>query len=416
MSSFTWFMARRLYSQGGGNRRASRSAIAIATAGVALGLAVMIVSISVVLGFKGEIQQKVTGIGSHIQVINYQSLYAVESQPIVISDSLCRALSQIPGVAHVQRFCLKSGMLKTDDSFQGVAFRGVDEDYDLTFLRANLVEGELPDRFSSAESTGQLVVSRKLASQLHLNVGSKVFAYFFDTTLRARRFTVAAVYQTHMNDFDANLVFCDYKTVHQLLGFEPDQSSGAEVNIADMNGLEAVQEAVADVVSHRQDDYGSYYTAPSVKETYSKVFAWLDLLDINIVVILLLMMAVAGFTAISGLLIIILERTQFIGVMKALGATNRSLRHLFIYYAIFIIGRGMLVGNLLGIGLCLLQQHFGLVPLDASTYYVSVVPILVSWPWVLLLNASVFVVATLALVVPSFLVSRIHPARSIRFE
>lgn len=416
MGNFTWFMARRLYSQRRGTRRASRSAIAIATAGVAIGLAVMIISISVVLGFKGEIQNKVTGIGSHIQVINYQSLYAVESQPIVISDSLCQVLYQTPGVAHVQRFCLKSGMLKTDNSFQGVLFRGVDEDYDLSFLRESLVEGDLAESFSSTENTGKLVVSRKLADQLRLHVGSKVYAYFFDNALRARRFTVSAIYQTNMNEFDANLVFCDYKTVHQLLGFEPDQSSGAEVNILDMKDLERVQVAVMDVVSRRQDHYGNYYTAPSIKDTYSKIFAWLDLLDINIVVILLLMIAVAGFTAISGLLIIILERTQFIGVMKALGATNRSLRHLFIYYAVFIIGRGMLFGNLFGIGLCLLQQWLGFVPLDASTYYVSVVPIFVSWPLVLMLNLLVFVVATLALIIPSFLVSRIRPARSIRFE
>ena len=414
--NFTWFMAQRLYSQGGGSRRASRSAITIATAGVAVGLAVMIIAISVVLGFKSEIQNKAAGIGSHIQILNYQSSYTAEHQPIVINDTLCSYLKRIPQVLGSQRFCQKSGMLKTDESFQGVVFRGIDEDYDLTFLRTSLTEGEIAKPFSSKENTGRLVISQRLARELNLHVGSRVFAYFFDKTLRARRFDIEAIYATNLEEFDSKLVFCDYKTAHQLSDYQDDQSSGAEVNIADLAQLDVVQSIVSDVVNHRQDHYGAYYSAPSIKDLNPHIFAWLDLLDVNVVVILLLMIAVAGFTTISGLLIIILERTQFIGVMKALGSTNRSLRHLFIYYAIFIIGRGMFIGNILGIGLCLLQKHLGLISLDASTYYVSQVPILLSWPLIVLVNIITFVVATLSLVIPSFVVSNIHPARSIRFE
>ncbi len=414
--NFTWFMAQRLYSQGGGSRRASRSAITIATAGVAVGLAVMIIAISVVLGFKSEIQNKAAGIGSHIQILNYQSSYTAEHQPIVINDTLCSYLKRIPQVVGIQRFCQKSGMLKTDESFQGVVFRGIDEDYDLTFLRTSLTEGEIAKPFSSKENTGRLVISQRLARELNLHVGNRVFAYFFDKTLRARRFDIEAIYATNLEEFDSKLVFCDYKTAHQLSDYQDDQSSGAEVNIADLAQLDVVQSIVSDVVNHRQDHYGAYYSAPSIKDLNPHIFAWLDLLDVNVVVILLLMIAVAGFTTISGLLIIILERTQFIGVMKALGSTNRSLRHLFIYYAIFIIGRGMFIGNILGIGLCLLQKHLGLISLDASTYYVSQVPILLSWPLIVLVNIITFVVATLSLVIPSFVVSNIHPARSIRFE
>ena len=376
----------------------------------------MIVSLAVVFGFKSQVEAKVVGIGSHIQVLNYQSLYNTESQPIVISDSLIHALEAIPEVHHVQRFCLKTGMLKTDDSFQGVAFRGIDECYDLAFLRQNLVEGSIEEPFSSAESTGRLVVSQRIARQLNLGVGSRVYAYFFDQNLRARRFSVEAIYATNLSEYDSRLVFCDYKTAHQLLSFESDQSSGAELSVNDMDLLPMASEHVMAVVNQTQDHYGAYYTSPTIKDSYPHIFAWLDLLDLNVLVILLLMIAVAGFTTISGLLIIILERTQFIGVMKALGSTNRSLRHLFIYYAVFIIGRGMLLCNILGLGLCLLQQHFGLVQLDPTTYYVSSAPILISWPWVLLVNIVTFLSAVLALVLPSFLVSRIQPAKSIRFE
>lgn len=414
--NFELFIARRLYSQGGSRRRASRSAIVIATAGVALGIAIMVLSVSVVIGFKHEVERKVTGIGSHIQIVNYQSLYDSESQPIVISDNLMQRLRRIPGVNSVQRFCTKTGMLKTDEAFQGVMFKGIDSDYDLTFLRGSLVDGEIDKPFSASQSTGNLAISKMLAQQLHLKVGSRVYAYFFDQNLRARRFTVTAIYETNLTEYDSRLVFCDMHTVHRLLGYETDQSSGAEITLSKMDYLPAASERVIRMVNHRQDRYGAPYSSPTIRDSYPHIFAWLDLLDLNVVVILVLMLAVAGFTTISGLLIIILERTQFIGVMKALGAANRPLRHVFLWYALMLVGRGMVAGNVLGIGLCLLQKWLGIVRLDAATYYVDHVPVLISWPLVLGINVVTLLLSALALLLPTFLVSRIHPARAIRFE
>ena len=376
----------------------------------------MVISVSVVLGFKYEVQRKVTGIGSHIQVVNYQSLYDTESQPIVISDKLLQHIRRIPGVTSAQRFCTKTGMLKTDDSFQGVMFKGIDADYDLSFLRSSLVDGEIAKPFSATQSTGSLVVSRMLAQQLHLQVGSRVYAYFFDDNLRARRFTVSAIYETNLTEYDSRLVFCDMHTVHRLLGYEADQSSGADVNLVDMEHLPAASERVMRMVNHQQDRYGSPYSSPTIRDQYSHIFAWLDLLDMNVIVILVLMLAVAGFTTISGLLIIILERTQFIGIMKALGAANRPLRHVFLWYALMLVGRGLVVGNVLGIAFCLLQQHLGLIHLDAATYYVDSVPVLLSWPWVIAINVITLLLSTLALLLPTLLVSRIRPARAIRWE
>lgn len=414
--NFELFLARRLYRQGSTGRRASRSAIVIATSGVALGIAIMVLSVSVVLGFKNEVERKVTGIGSHIQVVNYQSLYDTESQPIVISDNLMRSLRRISGVSSVQRFCQKSGMLKTDEAFQGVVFKGIDHDYDLRFLRSSLVEGTIDTTFSSTKSTGRLVLSATLARQLHLTVGSRVYAYFFDQTLRARRFTVQAIYETNLTEYDSRLVFCDMYTVHRLLGYESDQTNGAEVSLSDMSLLPQVSERVIRLVNHRQDHYGQPYSSPTIRDTYPHIFAWLDLLDVNVVVILLLMLAVAGFTTISGLLIIILERTQFIGIMKAMGTANGPLRRVFLWYAVMLVGRGMLIGNLLGLGLCFLQRYTGLVHLDAATYYVDRVPILLSWPWFAGINVVTLLLSTLALLLPTLLVSRIRPARAIRFE
>jgi len=391
-------------------------AIVIATAGVALGLAIIIIAVSVVLGFKDEVKNKVTGIGSHIQVVNYESLYNPESKPIAINDSLENALSKVEGVKHVQQFCLKTGMLKTDNAFQGVTFKGIDEKYDLSFLQSCIVEGKISEPFSHTRNTGKFLISKRLASQLGLELGSNVFAYFFDNKLRARRFRVEAIFSTNMSEYDKSLVFCDFYAAHQLLGYEKDQSSGAEIIIQNFDSLNVVSYRLLPVVGHQQDCYGAYFSMPTIKEISPGIFSWLDLLDINILVILLLMLAVAGFTTISGLLIIILERTQFIGVMKAMGASNRSLRHIFIYYSLFIVLRGIFYGNLLGLGLCFIQHKFGVVHLDPATYYVDTVPILLNWPLVIILNVAVFLFSSLALILPSYMVSRIQPARSIRFE
>ncbi|MCD8303582.1 MAG: ABC transporter permease [Prevotellaceae bacterium] len=414
--SFSWYMARRLYSEGSGDKRVSRSAIVIATSGVALGLAIMIISISVVLGFKSSVRDKVTGLGGHIQIVNYLSLYNFESAPIQLTDSLLQSVGSVEGVRSVMPFCQKTGMLKTDSAFQGVVFRGVDESYDLTYLRSVLVEGDLQEPFSHGEDTKRLVISSYLARQLGLGVGSRVYSYFFDGSLRARRFTVAAIYATNLSEHDRNLVFCDFQTAHQLLGYEPDQASGAEVLINSFDSLSVVSRRVSSLVNHRQDSYGAYYTTATITDLFPNIFSWLQLLDLNVVVILVLMLAVACFTTVSGLLILVLERTQFIGTMKALGATNRSLRALFIYYALLVILRGIVIGDALGVLLCLVQRHWGIIRLDPSTYYVDRVPILLDWPLTLGVSLAVLVVSVLVLVLPSYVVSHIQPAKSIRFE
>ncbi len=414
---FSWFMARRLYSQGGDKRRVSRSATVIATTGVALGLAIMIVSVCVVLGFKASVRDKVTGIGGHIQVSSYESLYNPESSPIQLKEALLDSLQDLPGVRCVQPFCQKTGMLKTDDDFQGVVFRGIEEHYDLTFLRHSLVEGSIDEPFCRDRSTDRLVISSYIAKQLRLEVGSRVYAYFFEGTLRARRFTIAAIYATNLSEHDRNLVFCDYHTTHQLLGYAPDQASGAELLINNFDSLEVIGQEVSQLMmQQRQDDYGAYFSSATITEIFPGIFSWLSLLDLNVIVILLLMLAVACFTTISGLLILVLERTQFIGIMKALGATNRSLRGIFIRYAMFIILRGVVLGAVLGIVICLVQQQWSIIPLDPSTYYVDAVPILMNWPLIIALCLGVLVVSVLVLVLPSYIVSNIQPAKSIRFE
>ena len=412
---FTWFVAKRLFAQGGSSGRASRLATGIATFGVAIGLAVMLVSVAIVLGFQREVQDKVLGFGAHIKVLNYRSLGQQEFSPIVIDDSVTSRLQAIPNVASVARFCIKPGMLKTEANFKGIAIQGIGQDYDQSFISSHLIEGEMPE-FTDSINSGKLVISQAMAREMQVEVGQAIYAYFFEESVRARKFTVAGIYRTNLTDFDKNFAYTDLFTIRRLLGWDSQQYAGAEIRLKDFERLDETLMNVVNEVNHKQDAYGNYYSSITIKQEHPQIFGWLKLLDMDIVVILILMICISIFTAVSGLLIIILERTNFIGIMKALGARNKQVRHLFLNYAMLIILRGILLGNLLAFALIFLQKQFGLITLDPDVYYVEAVPVLVNWWWVLAIDLGTLVISALAMIVPSFVVSNITPAKSIRFE
>ena len=412
---FPLFIAKRLYNEQGDKRKVSRPAIHIATAGVAIGLAVMIISVCVVLGFKHTIRDKVIGFGSHIQVADFLTLQQMEQYPIVINDSVVKALKQISNVAHVQRFAMKEGILKTDSDFLGVVFKGVGSDFDSTFIHSNMVEGSIP-HFSDNVGHNKILVSKLMADKLHLESGQRIFAYFFDNNgVRTRRFTIAGIYQTNLKKYDEMMVFTDLYTAVKLNGWEHDQASGAELTVDNFDNLEKVESRVISKIKGTVDHYGETYSCATIKELNPQIFQWLDLMDLNVWIILVLMLIVAGVTMISGLLIIILERTSMIGILKALGARNKTIRHTFMWFAVFIISKGMLIGNILSLGLLALQQTFGIVKLDAQTYYVSTVPVEFNALYILALNVATLVISVFMLVAPSYLISHIHPAKSMRY-
>lgn len=410
------FIARRINGSEGQRREVSRPAIRIATIGVAIGLAVMIITVSVVFGFKHTIRDKVVGFGSHIQVENYMAQQLSAPVPISISDSLMKVMKQLPGIRHVERYALTQGILKTDDDFLGVAFKGVGSDYDTTFLSEHIVEGKMP-KFTDGQSKYPLLISRMMADKLQLKAGEKVYAYFIgNDDVRARKFTITGIYETNMTQFDQSLCFTDYNVPIRLNGWETDQCSGAELLVDDFDQLDMVAEEVVGKVNRQTDKYGAIITSQTIREAHPHVFQWLELLDINVWIILALMICVAGFTMISGLLIIILERTQMIGILKALGMRNSTVRHTFLWFAAFIIGRGMLVGDIIGIGLVVLQQQTGFIHLDPASYYVDTAPMELNIPIIVLLNVVTLLVSLFVLIAPSFLISHIHPARSMRYE
>ena len=410
------FVAQRIYRSREGEKEVSKPAVLIARWGIAIGLAVMIVAVAVVVGFKHEVRDKVVGIGSDIAITNFDAQKSYETMPIAAGDSLMEALRAQQGVKHVQRYSTKPGMIMTDDNFLGMVLKGVSQEYDWTFLRKHLQEGEIPV-FSDSASTNRTLISRAIANKLHLKLGDKLYTYYISgDNVRARRLEVAGIYQTNFSIYDDMFLLTDLYTVNRLNAWQKDQVSGIELEVTDPAQLEAIKEGIRTQVDMVKDKYGGTYYTQSVEEQNPQIFAWLDLLDMNVWVILILMTGVAGFTMISGLLIIILERTNMIGVLKALGADNLAIRKVFLSFSVFLIGKGMLWGNVIGLAFVGVQSFFRPFKLDPTTYYVDSVPVEFNVWWWVLLNVCTLVVSVLMLVGPSYLIAHIHPAKSIRFE
>lgn len=414
--NYPLFIARKIYNGGDRTRKVSKPAIRIATIGVAIGLAVMIISVGVVLGFKHTIRNKVVGFGSDITVANFLTLQSSEQYPIQITDSLVKALQITPGIKHVQRYDYTQGILKTDNDFLGVLLKGVGPDFDSTFIHENMVEGSLP-HFHDNESQQKIVISKTIADKLNLKVGQRIFAYFINKQgVRTRKFTITGIYATNMKQFDSQICFTDIYTTNKLNGWEPDQYSGAELQVDKFSQLTPISMRVLNKVKNTVDHYGGTYSSENIIEQNPQIFSWLDLMDMNVWIILALMISVAGVTMISGLLIIILERTQMIGILKALGSRNRQIRHIFLWFATFIIGKGLLWGNIIGLGCILFQSWTGLVNLDPQTYYVNTVPVEINIPLIIALNMVTMLVCLVILIAPSYLISHIHPAKSMHYE
>lgn len=409
------FIARRLYKSEQGSRSVSRPAVLIAQIGVALGLAVMLVTIAVSFGFKHEVREKAVGFSSHIHISNYEGGQSHDAQPVAADSALLGRLAAMPSVEHVQRYAAKPGVFRTENDFMGYLLKGVGEDYDLSFYTQYLKEGVVPS-FSDSVASGNILISRFIANKLQLGVGDKIDSYFLQGTMRARRYTVAGIYETGFNEYDRLFVIADLKAVQALNRWEPDQVTGVEVLLTDFSKVEEMNWELGTLLDRTEDRYGEQYLVQSVTDINPGLFAWLDVLDMNVWLILALMIGVAGFTMISGLLILIIERTQFIGILKALGASNASVRKAFLYLAMLIIGKGMLWGNIVGLGLCAVQKFTGLIPLDPANYYLDRVPIEFNWPFIIVVNVVMFVLSVLILIVPSHLISRIYPTKAMRFE
>lgn len=391
----------------------SRPAVVIAECGVAVGLAVMIVTIAVSLGFKHEIRSKVIGFNAHIHVSSFDSSLSYETSAITVGDTLIETLSGMAGVSHVQRYATKPAIFRSDDDFLGFVLKGVGEEYSLDFFRSWLQEGNVD---SVGISRGAILISRYMADKLGYRVGDRVDTYFIGSSLRARRFTVCGIYETGFGDFDKLFAVGSLPVVQTLNEWDDDEVTGLEVSIDDYGRLTQRAAEMALFLDEWGKAHRTGYYVQTIEQQNPNLFAWLDVLSTNVWIILLLMLLVAGFTVISGLLILILERTSFIGTLKALGASDSSIRQTFLRLAVYIIGRGMLWGNAIGLLLCAVQKWTGLVALDPKNYYLDRVPIEFNVLYIVLLNVLMLVGAVAMLILPSQIISKITPSKTIRFE
>jgi lipoprotein-releasing system permease protein len=392
-----------------------RPGIKIATFGIAAGLAVMLVAFSVVVGFKNEVSSQITGFGAHIQISSYDTGNSFEKHPIELSDNTLRKISSLKYVKKYEKTVTKPSIIKTADSFQGVVFKGVDSTFCWDFFQKNLDCGEIID-YKKAENNNKVLVSKYLANALELKVGDSFNSYFFQNQARVRKFEIAGIYSTTYSDFDKIFVISNLQPVQILNQWDSAQFSTLEIMLTDFSKLETVRNEILDIVGNRFSDDGMLYNTLTIKQLFPQIFNWLDMLDMNAWVILGLMLIVAGFNMISGLLILILERTQTIGVLKALGMRNFGIRKIFLFHALFFVVRGMFWGNIFGTGIVVLQYFTHIIHLNPEFYYVSFVPVSLNIPIWLIINICVFFTSILFLVLPSYIITKISPAKAIKFE
>ncbi|HHW81927.1 MAG TPA: ABC transporter permease [Bacteroidales bacterium] len=410
------FIAKRLYK---GNqkkkKRVSTPAVSIAIAGIALGLVVMILSVSIVIGFKKEIRGKVIGFGSHIQITSFGDNNSYELNPIAVSDSLMSLITANSEIRHVQPYIIKPGIIKTDENFQGIVLKGVDDNYDWEFFKKNMVEGDIINA-DDTSGVNQAIISKDIADKLHLKLGDRFTTYFVQDPIRARRFDIKGIYQTNFEDYDKLYILTDMSLLAKLNQWDDDYASGLEVLVKDYNQLDlTTQNLFFDMASHRDKLDNTLY-ARSIKDINPIIFDWLNLLDMNVWIIIILMLVVSGFTMISGLLIIILERTNMIGILKAVGTRDFNIRKIFLYLSSFLILKGLFWGNIIALIICFAQKYLHIIKLNPEVYYTSYVPIDINLWNILIINVGTLIVSMLMMIGPSYLIAKISPAKSIKFE
>jgi lipoprotein-releasing system permease protein len=410
-----YFIANRLIKGRREGTSFSRPINIIAIIGIAMGLAVMILAVAILTGFKQQIREKVVGFGSHIQIMNFDSNISFETTPISDTQQFIPKIKQIPGIAHVEVFATKAGIIRTDEEIQGVVLKGIGSDFDWSYFKSNMVDGSV-FTVSDTGRTDKVIISKKIADMLRLKTGDSFAMLFIQDPPRMRKFTISGIYETSLEEFDKMYVFCDIGHIRRLNGWTDDQVSGFEIFINDFDKLDQMTAEVRDAIGYKITEEDTKFKVTNIRMRYPQIFDWLNFQDVNVIIIILLMLIVAGFNMISGLLILILEKTNMIGVLKSLGAEDHTIRRVFLYQAAYLIGKGLFWGNFVGIGFAFLQLKTGLISLDPTSYYIKTVPVNLQLSHILLLNIGTMLAIIIMLLVPSQLISRITPVKAIKYD
>ena len=403
----TRFISSRIFSFSKENL--SSVVMKIAVVSIALGISIMLISIAVIVGFKNQIKEKVVGFVNPIQIQVLNQNESIEETPFIY-DSVLKSKLDLPFVESVYSTANKAGLVKTNEEIHGIVLKGVDEDYDWNYMKANLVAGVVP-QYLENERSNDVLVSKVISDKMMLNVGDEVRIWFVGENMktRGRKFLIKGIYETGLTECDERFIYCDLNQIRRLNGWDDNMVGHLEIDVVD-----GVNSAEANNVI--------YYKIPTnlvsyeAKDLYPQIYDWLELQDMNVVIIIVLMLLVAGITIISMLLIIVLERTSTIGILKSMGANNAFIRRIFLQRSQRILLIGMLLGNIFGIGLCLIQKYTEIIKLSPESYYLSSVPIELNWTYILLLNIGTFILWVLMMSIPTMIINNIKPSKSIRFE
>ncbi|MBI2968166.1 MAG: ABC transporter permease [Bacteroidetes bacterium] len=409
--NFAFFIAKRITSLSrsypGSAIVGTRPIIRIATASVALGTAVMITALAVLSGFKKEIREKVIGFGSHIQITAFSADGSYEQKPVGKMQPFYSNRNLPEGVRHVQVFATKAGIIKTENEIEGIILKGTGSDFDWNFFDNNIIAGK-SFRVNDSVRSDDIILSRYTAKRLNLKPGDKIAMFFIQNPPRARKFTVSGLYETGFEEFDKLFALCDIAHIQKLNGWSDEQVGGFEILVNDFTELWKIHGKVSAEIPFDMQ-------CASIVDLYPQIFGWLELQDTNVVIIIALMLLVTGMNMISALLILILERTRMIGILKALGAGDKMIGTVFLLKGGWLMGTGILSGNIIGIGLCFIQKQFNLIHLDQASYYVSAVPVHIDPVHILILNTGTFFLCMIMLIAPAYIISRLSPVKALRF-
>lgn len=407
-----YFITKRLVTTKNYKSSVSAPIIKIAITAIALGMIMMLISVATGLGLKYKIRDKISAFSGHVIITNYDSnITDITLKPIDAQIMNSPDIKNITGVKNIQKYASKAGIIRTVTSFEGIIYKGVDSLYDLNELKDYVVEGRLPK--PSAGMSNEVLLSQYMANRMHFKVGDKVTTYFMkewgNKIPNVRQFEIVGIYNSALQQFDANIVIGDIRHVQRLNRWQSNEVGGFEVVL---NDFDQIQQKGQEFYTNLPSTVDS----KTIVDKYSNIFSWIDMFDFNIMVIIIIMVAVASINMIVALLVLILERTQMIGILKAMGANNWTIRKIFLYNATYLIAKGLLYGNIIGLGLLYTQQYFGFIKLDSTSYYVREAPVLIRFTDVFLLNAGVILIAFLVLLIPSYLISKISPVKAIRYD
>lgn len=410
--NFEYFIAKRIVSAKEYKNSISSPIIKIAILSIVIGFVTMLISIASGVGLQNKIYQKVSAFNGDIIISNFDTNFSDDSQnPISTIQGFYPTFNSIKGIQNIQATASKGGVIRTANKFEGVVVKGVGKDYDWNYFNEFLIDGSLPDY--SQLLTNKILISEYTSNRLNLNVGDKLNTFFFNSDNsklpRSRSFEVSGIYNSGFNEFDEKFVIADIRHIQRLNKWSENEIGSYEVFVEEFSQIDQIGNEV-------YNEVGSFLDSQTIKERYFSIFKWLELFDFNIVLIIFIMIVVAGINMITALLVLILERTQMIGIIKALGSSNKSIRKIFIYNAMYLVGIGLFWGNLIGIGLLLIQKYFKLIKLDPAIYYVSEAPVYLAIDYILLLNIGTLIVCFSMLLIPSYIISKITPVRAIRFE